>query len=250
MLVYILIFIIGLCFGSFLNVLISRLDREEGMVTGRSHCPRCKHILAWYDLVPLLSFLYIRGKCRYCKSKISWQYPLVESITAILLVVLFRQSGMNLGAGNIYDAILVIGFLALAVFDYLYLILPDKIVFSLIALALTFNFIYQPEVFSENLLVGLVLALILGIIYLVSAGEWMGFGDVKLVLLIGLALGYPIAIAAVVSAIWLASIVGLVLVVLSRANFKTALPLGTFLSVATILSILFYQDINLLLTIF
>ncbi len=87
---YLFIFLVGLCIGSFLNVVIYRLEKEESVAKGRSYCPYCKHQLIWLDLVPVFSFLFLRGKCRYCGEKISIQYPLVEIATGILFLLIFK----------------------------------------------------------------------------------------------------------------------------------------------------------------
>ena len=85
------IFIFGLCIGSFLNVVVLRLEKGEGFVSGRSYCPHCKHNLAWFDLIPVASFLFLGGSCRYCSAKISWQYPLVEIATAAVFLLIFNS---------------------------------------------------------------------------------------------------------------------------------------------------------------
>lgn len=230
---------IGLCLGSFLNVVLFRLDKKAGILTGRSECPGCSARLRWYDLIPLFSYLYLRGNCRYCKSEISIVYPIVEFAAGLSIFSYFWVNGLTLGSGDVLSLVLIILFLLLIFFDALYLILPDKIIFPAIVIALIFDLTFQRPEFLNLVLSGFLFSLSFAIIYLVSHGQWMGFGDVKLVFAIGLVLGYPLGFFAIILAIWVAAFWGLALIALKKANLKTALPFGSFLSGATIVFIIF-----------
>lgn len=236
---YLFVLIIGLCIGSFLNVVLLRLDRKEGIMTGRSECPHCSHQLNWKDLVPLFSYLFLRGSCRYCRAEISSIYPAVELITATVILIFFMVAGPAIQIGTFYYLVVIVLFLLLAFFDAMYLILPDKITFFLIVFAFLFNMVFGGSELLNVLLSGFIFGLAFAIIYLVSHGQWMGFGDVKLVIAIGLVLGYPLGFFSIISAIWIAAIWGLVLMASGKANLKTALPFGSFLSATTILFIIF-----------
>lgn len=145
---FFIIFIFGLVIGSFLNVVIFRMETEEDIVNSRSHCMHCRKKLAWYDLVPLLSFLTLRGRCRYCKKPISWQYPFVELATGILFVMILDKAGglilesanplwdiLNLLVLFVVSAALVVIF----VYDLRHYIIPDKIVFPLVGIMLFYR---------------------------------------------------------------------------------------------------------------
>lgn len=238
------IFICGMCLGSFFNVVLLRFDKKGGILTGRSECPKCSVRLKWYDLIPLFSYLYLRGNCRYCKGEISSLYPLVEIITGLTVVAYFLVNNSNLGIESIYQLVIVGLFLLLIFFDALYLILPDKIVFPAIILALVYDLVFMRPELPNFILSGFLFGLVFGIIYLVSHGEWMGFGDVKLVMAIGLILGYPFGFFAIISAIWAAALLGIALILFKKANLKTALPFGSFLSAATIVFIIFKNVIE------
>ena len=230
--------------GSFFNVILLRLDRKGGILTGRSECPKCSAQLKWYDLIPVFSYLYLRGNCRYCKAEISIIYPLVELTTGLSIVALFWINGLTINPDIIYQLFIISLFLFLIFFDALYLILPDKIIFPAIVIAFLFDVIFRkPELFNL-ILSGFLFGLAFGIIYVVSRGLWMGFGDVKLVFAIGLILGYPLGLFAIISATWVAALWGIVLVLLKKANLKTALPFGSFLSATTIIFVIFKDIIS------
>ena len=239
------IFIIGLCVGSFLNVILSRLGRRGGIIAGRSACPHCGRKLLWHDLVPIISFLALGGRCRFCRGSISFRYPAVEFLTAVVLTLFFWRMGLSADLLTMAGAVLVVGLLALAFFDITAFWLPDIITVPLIVLAVARSVAGGVPVLRDALMTGFVLAGAFGILYVVSGRRWIGFGDVKLAFLVGLLFGYPIAPLVVLAGIWTAAFMGIVLVVLRRATLKTALPLGAFLAGAAILALMFFHEISL-----
>lgn len=237
---WILIFIVGLSVGSFLNVVIFRLGKKKGILFGRSECPHCGRVLKWYDLIPIASLLVLRGRCRHCKKNISRIYPSVEIITAISFWAYFYFKGFS--AGNIYDLVLISAFIVLIFFDLLYFLVPDKIVFPLITLALIYNFA-APDI-KSRLATALILAAIFAIMHLGSRGRWVGLGDAKLVFLVGMVFGYPLGVMSVLLSVWTAALIGIGLVAAKRATLKTALPLGTFLASSSIIFIIFQNELQ------
>lgn len=189
----------GLIIGSFLNVLILRHSIKN--IGGRSRCRDCEHELAWFDLIPIMSWVLLRGKCRYCHRPISIQYPLVEAMTAVLFTLV---AGLPLDIGLIYRGLfcaIAAILLAIAVYDLYYTIIPNPWVYTYIALAI---FTMGPLFLLDGsipvwlyLLAGPLAALPLFVLWAVSQGRWMGFGDVKLALGIGWLLGPQLGIAAV-----------------------------------------------------
>lgn len=236
-----IIFIFGLSIGSFLNVVIFRLGKKEGIISGRSQCKECGKNLKWNDLIPLFSFFALRGKCRYCRKNISLIYPLTELGTAIAFVVYFYVRG-SYEISNIYDIVLISSFICLALFDLLFFWLPDKIILPLTVIAL----IYGAKLlnFEHHLITGLVIGSLFAIIHLASKGKWMGLGDAKLVFLIGIIFGFPVGALAILTSVWLAAITGIILLIAGKANLKTPLPLGTFLAVTSIIFIIFQNEIQ------
>lgn len=241
---YVLIFAIGLCVGSFLNVLLFRLNKKKGMMFGRSECPHCLHKLAWHDLAPIISFLILAGKCRYCRKKISLIYPIVETTTGLVFLLFSIKFGLEFSPSFLIQLAILSLFIFLAFFDYLYMLIPDKILIILFALAFIYNFAIEKSGLTNSFLTGLAMASVFVIMYLVSRGKWMGLGDAKLIFLIGFLFGYPLGLLAITASIWFAAFFGIALVALKKANLKTALPLGTFLSIVSILFIIFQNDLQ------
>ena len=164
---YLIIFfiaMIGFVLGSFFSVLIFRLDKEKGILWGRSKCLACLTRLKWSDLVPLLSWIFLRGKCRYRRTKISFIYPFLELATVGMVLMYFFQNGFSLAWPHFYYLTIALLFLLLFFFDALYMILPDKITFSIIGLALIFNFWKGNGEWISFLITGFVLGLFFAII--------------------------------------------------------------------------------------
>ena len=199
-------------------------------------------VVARYGSSNQLFFLV--GKCRYCKSRISPVYPMIELVMALVVTLYFWVNGFIWGQVVVYHLTLLVLLVSLIFFDLLYFILPDKITFSLAGLVLFYDIFFRRLELTTLFLTGFLLALGFGIIYLVSRGRLMGFGDVKLVFVVGLILGYPLGLFTVIMAIWSAALLGLGLILLQRATLKTALPFGSFLSAATIIFIIFGNTIE------
>jgi len=242
---YALVALLGLCVGSFFNVAISRWGRENGILFGQSHCPLCGARLAWYDLVPLLSFIVLRGRCRSCGAKISWQYPIVELMAAGILVAFFFQYGFTLSPHTLWFVMLAIGFLALLLFDLIHLILPDVIIAIMSVITLGYLGFWDKGLLSTSLVTGLLLSALFAILYVVSRGRWIGFGDVKLMFLIGVAFGYPFGVLTAIASIWLAAATGVTFIAVGKATGKSALPFGSFLAGVSIVYIIFFNEIQI-----
>ena len=238
---FLFVIVLGLSVGSFLNVVLTRLGKKKGILLGSSECPDCKHGLRWYDLIPIVSFLALRGRCRYCKHGISWLYPTLEALTAILFVAYLYFRGLG-SLETMSDLLIISGLIAILFFDLREFIIPDKIVFPLIILAFVAGLTSSD--FAARLTTASIIALLFAILYLGSRGRWMGLGDAKLVFLIGLVLGYPLGMLAVLFSVWSAALVGIAMVMAKKASMKTALPLGTFLASSSILFIIFQNELQ------
>ncbi len=239
------IFALGLCIGSFLNVVILRLEKSESL-GGRSHCPHCQHSLAWHDLIPVFSFIFLDGKCRYCHAKISIQYPVVELSTALmfLLIFNFQQFGPELTAEGfpIFNTIFLFyiasSLIVIFVYDLRHYLIPDVILFPAIGIILAYRFIDNWKLILDNygpaalLASGFFLA-----IFLISRGRWLGFGDVKLAILMGLLLGWPNILVALLLSFWLGAIIGLAVIFLQKKGLKSELPFAPFLIAGTFMAL-------------
>jgi len=254
-LISILIFLTGLIIGSFLNCLIYRLEKKENFLKGRSYCPHCHHQLNWLDLIPILSFIFLKGKCRYCGKKISFQYPLVEISTALIFLLILNfqfsilnqflifnfQTLINLTYFLVISCFLIVIF----VYDFKHYIIPDKIIYPAIAVALIFNFQFlisnQFLIFKSSILSALGAAAFFLTIVLISRGKGMGGGDVKLAFLMGLILSWPNILLALFFAFVTGAIMGTGLIIAGKKTLKSQVPFGPFLVLGTFIA-LFWGD--------
>lgn len=242
------IFIFGLVVGSFLNVCIYRMPRDQSIIKPRSHCPKCRKLVAWYDNIPLLSYLLLGGECRYCKEKISLQYFIVELLTGIMFLSFYNSFGFSV-ISLIY-AIFVCGLIVATFVDFNFRIIPDEIDIGGIVLGLTFSFIYPALQNTGNHLLGLFrsfLGVIIGggIIWITGVigdfifkKETMGGGDVKLLAMIGAFLGWQIAIMTFFIAPLFGAIIGIIIKLRTK---NSLIAYGPYLSLASIVA-LFWSD--------
>lgn len=232
----IIVFIVGLALGSFLNVIIYRINDLRSVLTGRSYCPACKTQLKWYDLVPVVSFMLLRTKCRYCGAKISWQYPIVELSTAIVLLLLYLTYGLSFTF-----AFYTIIFLILAVVfahDIKTKMVPEEFVWAALTISILGSWYFGGIGVWSMLLGGLIAGGFPALLVGISHEQWMGAGDIKLAVILGLLLGYPLAITGLFIAFILGSIVGLVLIALHQKNLQDQLPFAPFLITATFVGLI------------
>lgn len=239
--------ILGALIGSFLNVVILRLPREDAsIVFPASHCPGCRTPLAWYDNIPLFSFLVLRGRCRFCAMQISRQYPLVEATMALLAVALFRQFGPTWTFGIYF--IFCAALLAIFVIDLYHQIIPDRISLPGILLGFAASFL-NPLVTWQSSAIGILVGG--GILYLIAAGyylftkrEGMGGGDIKLLAMIGAFLGWQSLPFVVFASSILGSLIGIGAMIKQKKGGKTVIPYGPFLAVAAVLYLFFQPEIG------
>jgi leader peptidase (prepilin peptidase)/N-methyltransferase len=236
-------FIFGAMIGSFLNVCIYRLPREESIVFPGSHCPSCNKPIPFYDNIPVISYLVLRGKCRNCRNPISLQYPLVEGICALSSLLLFLRFGPTLSY-LIYFSFFA-GLIVITVIDLYYQIIPDVISLPGIGAGLLASLVL-PEITFFNSLIGALLGG--GSLFLVATvyqwlfkREGMGGGDVKLLAMIGAFLGWKAVILTIFFSSLIGSLTGIGVMLLRGKGFKYAIPFGPFLSLAAAIS-LFYGE--------
>lgn len=236
MLFNILIFIFGTIIGSFLNVVICRLKSNESIIKNRSHCVFCDKKLDWFELIPIISFIFQTGKCRKCKKKISWQYPIVEFFTGVVFLLIFNFSAQ--GGQAIFNTcfLLLISCLLIVIFvyDLKYYLIPDIIVYP--AIIVTFLYQLQFSIFNY-LLAGLIGGGFFLTIVLISRGKWMGVGDIKLGFLMGLFLGLNLLLVALFVSFLSGAIISVILLVLKKKQLKSEIPFGPFLIGAMFISL-------------
>ena len=245
-LLYLFLFLLGTVIGSFLNAAIWRAREEKPLSRGRSMCPHCCTTLKPYELLPVLSFIFLRGKCRTCKKPISWQYPLVEIITGLLFVL----------AAGIHT-------ISLEQFSFLYL--RDIFILSCLVFVFVYDFLYQEILDRVTTIPAIVLlpiswyfgwhsgaSLLLGVLigagfflaqFYLSRGKWVGGGDVRLGFFMGAILGFPgillaLLLAYIGGALWS---VGLIL--LKKKSVSSETPFGTYLAIATVITMFWGEKI-------
>jgi leader peptidase (prepilin peptidase)/N-methyltransferase len=257
--------IFGLVIGSFLNVVILRLPLGVSIKTPRSRCPHCQKLIRWHDNIPVISYFLLGGRCRGCKKKISARYPAIELLTGIVSVLIYAKFGLTLEWAIFFGFSAAL--IALAFIDLDHRILPDAITLNGIWVGMLINvFLAQPSplitrifrtagihiaephvIALANSVLGAVVGggLLWGVAeaYLRFRGmEGMGFGDVKMMAMVGALLGAPLALLTIMLGSLLGSIVGLLFIRLTDKTRNYELPFGTFLSFAAIVAVLYGED--------
>ncbi len=227
----------GLCIGSFLNVVIYRLPLGQSLMTPPSRCRKCGYSLRWFDNVPVLSWMLLRGRCRKCGAGVSWQYPLVELITAALfvLVVWLTPPGPLVATRLLFVCSLIVLF----GIDLEHQILPNVITLPGIVIGLLLSLIAPPG--WKDALIGAalgagILYAIAGAYYLWRREEGMGMGDVKMLAMIGAFLGWKAVLVTLVLSSFAGALIGVLLMAAQRGDMKFALPFGTFLALGALVA--------------
>jgi leader peptidase (prepilin peptidase) / N-methyltransferase len=242
-------FVYGAVVGSFLNVVILRLPEEQSL-TGRSHCPNCGHVLGAMELVPLVSFLALGRKCKKCRTSISWRYFLIELITGVLFVLtwMLQQPG-DVSEYLVFVRTLIIISTLVVVFviDLEHYLILDKVLLVSGALVVLLGgivdwlqgtgFLSTSSFTGGGLIAACLATLPLFLLWLYSKGRWMGFGDVKFMLFLGFAVGWPLILVNWLGAFWLGALYSLAVLALKKKTLHSKLPFGVFLSLATLLTL-------------
>ncbi len=242
MMIIVLFFIYGLVFGSFANVIISRMHSSEKIFLSWSHCPKCKQKINWRDNIPLLSFALLRGKCRNCKKKISWQYPIVE--LSVALIFAFVGYLCSVGAVGfmvaVLQALVFLCFVIIFVYDVKYMEIPMSVMWLSIVFLFIINILididngifvisfWDSHFFLYSLSAFVAFSFFFGLSY-ISDEKWMGYGDAFVAIAIGLMLGPIGTFLALMVGFCVGAFVGLILVILGGKTMKTAVPFGPFL---------------------
>jgi len=236
---FIYVFLFGLVFGSFLNVVVYRLPQGLSIVKPRSFCPSCKSSIAFYDNIPVVSFIILNGKCRACKAKISFEYPFVESLTGLLFLAVFIRDGLSPLLP--FHLFFIFTMLALALIDLHHRILPNVITLPGVAIGFLSSFVSRSLPWWDSLTAIFLFSLLLlglSLLYNVIRGvEGLGMGDVKMIGMIGAFLGIKLTILTILLSSVLGLLSGLVIVIAGKGDFQYKLPFGTFLAIAAVLSL-------------
>jgi len=259
-------FLVGLIIGSFLGAVNYRLKTAEDIVWKRSHCPKCKKPIRWYDNIPLLSFIILAGRCRDCKKYISWEYPLIELMTGILFAAVAwkflggweASSQRALSGGEAIEMsfwLFTVSYLILIFFhDYDYFLVPDAVVWPAIGVTLFYQYwryLQSPLGIADfknplvsSLLAALAAALFFFGLIWISRGKWIGGGDVKLGFLVGAIVGWPKILFVLFFAYLIGAIASLALIALKKKTWKSQIPFGPFLVTGTLIVMFFSEQIQ------
>lgn len=233
------IFIFGLGVGSFLNVVINRLDTDKSPLRGRSMCMSCRVPIAWYDNIPVVSFLLLRGHCRSCKAKISWQYPLVELGFGMALLLIWQAVGFSV---EFFMYGIFTGFLAVIfVYDLKTFLILDRVSIPAIVVAFVGSLFLGRELGS--LLIGAAIgAGFFALQFFVSKGKWVGDGDIRLGAVMGFMLGWKLVLVALFVAYLIGAAVGIALLLFKKREASSQVPFGPFLTLATFITLLYGSE--------
>lgn len=234
-------FLIGCVFGSFLNVCIYRIPRGESIVYPPSHCPYCRTRLRWFELIPVLSFMLLWGRCRHCSSKISWRYPAVELLTGLLFYLVYLNH-LEWSLALVRDWLLVAFLIVISFIDLEHLRIPDVLNLGCFAAFALWQLLLPWQSHSSAVLGALLGWGLLCAIAVVSRGG-MGGGDIKLAAVLGLCLGFPGILLALGLAFILGAAVGLLLVTLGVKGRKDPIPFGPFLAFGSLMVTLWGENI-------
>lgn len=242
---FVIIFIYGLIIGSFLNVVIYRIPRKENIAFPASHCPSCSTRLKWYDNIPLISYILLRGRCRYCDKEISLQYPIVESINGILYLILFKYFGF--GIDFIFYALICSILIAIILIDLKEMIIPDSLVSSVLALSIIHRVIlfivYKTPLNIKSSILGLLIAGLLFLLIVIVSKGGMGGGDVTLIGVLGFVLGVPLILLNILLSFVLGGVISSLLLITKIKTRKDPIPFGPFIVLGFFIVLLYGEEI-------
>jgi prepilin signal peptidase PulO-like enzyme (type II secretory pathway) len=239
--VWVLLFVFGLVFGSFISALTWRYPKGISVKKGRSICPKCKKQISWFDNVPLLSFIILGGKCRNCKKAISWRYPAIELATGIGFVAIgyFTTNSQGLSLQAVYCIIIFLILEAIFIIDLEHRIIPDSFIIAGLFVSL---FIIHSSLFI-SLFAGFLAATFLMLIHLITKGRGMGLGDVKFAVLGGLIVGPRLVPIWLFLAFLTGAVIGIILILGRKAHLKSQIAFGPFLVLAIPLALIYGEKI-------
>lgn len=239
---YVLVIIIGMIIGSFLNVCIFRVPNEESISYPPSHCINCDHRLMPLDLIPIFSFIFLRGRCRYCKEEISFQYPIVEALNCILYIIIFFEYGVSIATLKYFvliSLLIVISFIDYKT-QYVY---QSNIIFGLICgiIFMLINFMLYKSGGLDCIMGSIIGFLIIKTIVLITKG--MGDGDAEIALVCGLFLGVKGILLGLFLSVIIGGASGVLIIILKLKNLKDKMAFGPFIAVGTFISMIWAKEI-------
>lgn len=228
-------FIFGCVMGSFYHVVATRLSNDESIISPGSHCPRCNYSLKWYDNIPVISYILLKAKCRKCNSKIPISYLVVEIVTGLLFAVSYHSFGMS--REQLISLVFISSLIIIIISDIEYMIILDEVlIFASLVIVVLYIVLFGLEIGAYHIYSGIGAFLVMYLIKILGdkafKKESLGGGDIKLMFLFGLVLGFPMSIITIFLATFIAFPIALIILITSRDN---VIPFGPFLSMAAIL---------------
>lgn len=243
LLYYIIIFLFGAALGSFINVIVWRTHESLPIMNARSICPGCREQIRLYDNIPIVSFLWLRGRCRQCQGAISRQYPLVELWMGFAFLIAYRASLMT-GAGFfLRDAAIIFFLTIIFLYDFRYGEILDRFTLVPATTLFFFSWYFHWQSASSMLIGAVVGAGFFLAQYLASRGQWIGGGDIRLGVFMGVILGFPAIIMALLFAYILGAIISAVFLILKKKTMTDATPFGTYLTVGTVIAMIWGNNV-------
>lgn len=237
--ILILLFIIGLIFGSFFNVVGLRIPKRESIIYPNSHCPNCQSFLSWKDNIPVISYILLKGKCRHCHVPISKIYPITEFSVGLL----FMFAAYEMETNDLVISLALISLLTLAtITDIHYFIIPNKLLSFFMGLFIIIRVLHPLDTWYDSLLGFLISYLLILLLIIISRGG-MGAGDMKFLAVIGFLTGTKIALLGFMFAILLGGLYGIYLLIIKRKNKSNYIPFGPFISIGILISYYYHNEI-------
>lgn len=242
---YLIIFILGIVIGSFLNVCIYRMPKEESIAFPPSHCTYCSTSLSWQDLIPIFSFLSLKGKCRYCGERISPQYPIVELLNGFFYPFAYYAFGLSfdfLFYSLIISILIIISFI-----DYYHQIIPDRLILTILVLAIIYKSytfaIYRTSIIVYDSILGFLIGGLLFLLIAIISKGAMGGGDIKLITSLGFILGWKKTILNILLAFIIGALISIILLITKKKGRKDAIPFGPFINLAFLITLFYGSSI-------
>lgn len=243
---YFIIFgVLGLLWGSFINAYVWRVYTNRSITMARSMCPECEVLIRWYHNVPVISFVVLRAKCFDCKKPISWQYPIVEAVTAGLFMFVYYYHGLSLVVTTpfVRDLFLVFLLIIIFLYDLKYQLILDRTTLLIAPILFVLSILFGWHTWQFMLLAAVVGGGFFLVQFLISKGKWIGGGDIRLGLLMGIILGWPGILLALFLSYVGGAIISVVLLATKKVNMKTAIPFGVYLTLATFFTMFYGEGI-------
>jgi len=237
---YIIALVYGLLLGSFLNVCIYRIPLKKSIVSPPSACPKCNYQLKWYDNIPVLSYIYLGGKCRKCKEDISIRYPMVEMLSGFLMLMLYHYYGLS--TQLIFVSFIILTLIVITFIDIDHKLIPNEVVITLLAIGIIYEFVERPVPLLEGVIGFFAASVPLLLIAILSKGG-MGGGDIKLMAVVGIFLGWKGVLIALFIGAFIGAIVGIITIILKIKKRKDIMPFGPFLCIGIAASTVFGENI-------